>query len=559
MQRIEKEPKRIGSFDTFHNRALDLFAKRRFAEAESSCVLAIKIDPDHAGIHNLLGQVYLAQKRSAEAVTCFTRAVHIKPALANLHFNLALAYQADNRIDLAIQSLREAIKIDPGVPALHAKLGQLLSAYNSPVEAVTVLQHALSVDPKSVPIRLNLAQALTDLGLVEEAEKTSRSALFLNPKDPTAHRMLGRVHQLKGQFSDAVGCFETSISLQPVQAAAYFALCYSKRLAEEDRGLIQKMEGLLSGSIQSEADQILLQYALGKSFDDLGEYDRAFEFFSAANTLSKAQRAGKGSRYDPELEAQKVQHVVEMFPSEALSGRSSGDDRPVFIVGMIRSGTTLVEQILSRHPDCCAGGELRYWLENEPRMHFEWSTKADQQPDIDSWRLGYEVELDRVSVTAPRVTDKMPLNFWALGPILQAYPNAKIIHCRRNPLDTCLSIYVTPFRGGPEFGHDLESIGQAYRHYQQLMSHWRTAIGSSNLLEVDYEELVASPETTTRAMIEFIGLNWDDACLDARKSTHPVNTPSQWQVRQPLYRHSVNRWENYADFLGPVRDLVEPS
>ena len=216
---------------------------------------------------------------------------------------------------------------------------------------------------------------------------------------------------------------------------------------------------------------------------------------------------------------------------------------------MIRSGTTLVEQIISRHSDVRAGGELRYWTENEAKMHFEF---ASQSSNIGEWRAGYETVLDGVSLTAPRVTDKMPLNFWALGLIHLAYPEAKIIHCRRNPLDTCLSIYVTPYRRSPVFGHDFANIGRAYANYLRLMDHWRAVIQETHFLEVDYEDLVAMPQERIHEVIEFLGLDWNDSCLDPDAGNSAVNTPSQWQVRQPLYRNSVNRWQNYAKFLGPL-------
>ncbi len=554
----DKELSSLGSFDVQHQAALRAFSSGQFSEAEKLCRQAIRLKPDDVGNLNLLGQSVLAQGRPTEAAESFSRAIKFAPNQPNLFFNLTLARQAEGRWTEAIQAITSAISLDPTVPVLHAKYGQLLAIANRPAEAVTVLRNALTLDPKSVSVRLNLAQALADLGIVDEAESLTRAALFLNPKEPSAHRMLGRIHQMKGQFTEAVLCFETSIKLQPNLAAAYFALAYSKQMSEEDHPIVEQMERMINSPTTNEPDRGQLHYALGKCFDDVGEFSAAAQHFEKANQIALASMGKNRQPFDREFETKKVDRLINLFTKDLFSNyreAGSASKRPVFIVGMIRSGTTLVEQILSRHPEISAAGELRFWTENQPKFLLELLSEVDVPSSIRNWILDYDAELDHNSISSSRITDKMPLNYWALGLIHLAYPQAKIIHCRRDPLDTCLSAFVTPYRYAPDFAHDISNIGFAYREYLRLMAHWRSVIDPNLIMEVDYEHLVSNPESNIQDLIRFVDLDWDPICLDPVATTGTINTPSHWQVRQPVYRTSIHRWQHYPGLLEPINDL----
>jgi tetratricopeptide (TPR) repeat protein len=555
MSESQTGPVRAASVEELHERALACFSTNRLPEAESLCRQALVVASRNAGVLNLLGQVLLKLRRPEEATTLFSQAIELEPDLANLHFNLALAYQGSGKTAEAIQSVQQAISLDPKVPVLHAKLGQLLCTIGANAEAIKVLRNALELDPKSVPVRINLAQALTDFGDVAEAEKTVRAAIFLEPRDATAHRLLGRIHQLNGRLEEAGESFRTAIRLQPGQAAPYYALAYSKRVDEKERPLLRSMEHLLSRPDLPQADRGLLHYALGKSLDDLKEYDAAMGHFDEANAIALTALHSTGRTFDAAQETAEVDSRIQAFTSEALNlaaRTGNPSDRPIFIVGMIRSGTTLVEQILSSHPDVAAAGELSYWLAQDRNWLETGAHPEDTSAKIDEY-LGI---LNGVSSTSARVTDKMPLNYLAMGLIHMAFPKAKFVHCRRNPIDTCLSVYVTPYRGSPLFGHNRENIAAAYREYLRLMQHWRTVIPSSQLIELNYEELVADREAKARELIDFCGLPWNEALLDPEANRRFVNTPSLWQVRQPIYRSSVDRWKNYERHLGVLRELL---
>ncbi len=560
MSRLSNEPGTVDLVETLHTRALDKLSKGLASEAESICLRALELSPHNVGVLNVLGQSFLAQRKPSEAASAFGKAVELQPELANLHFNVALAFQAEGRLADAIGEIKQAISLDPSVPALHSKLGQLLCAVEQNDEAVTVLRHALSLDPSSVPTKINLSQALIESGRVSEAEQTAKSILTKNPRDPIAQRLMGRIHQLNGRFEEASACFQSAIALQPTQAAAYFALAYSKKVSRSESHLIERMSRLLLLPQLPESDSGLLRYALGKAYDDLGEYDSAIAHFEMANEIALRSRTASGRPYDPAFASARVDMLIERFGVEEFEKplpEASISERPVFIVGMIRSGTTLVEQILSGHPEIATAGELPFWLREEPRvMESLFGPQDSSTQSIESWTTQYDAVLNGVSSEPSRVTDKMPLNYWALGMIHRLYPNARIIHCRRDPIDTCLSVYLTPYRGGPEFGHDRTNIAHAYREYRRLMDHWRSVIAPSQLLEVDYEDLVSDRESGTRKMIEFLGLPWSEECLQTSPSARLVSTPSQWQVRQPIYRSSVGRWRNYEHHLGELKTAV---
>jgi Sulfotransferase family len=298
-----------------------------------------------------------------------------------------------------------------------------------------------------------------------------------------------------------------------------------------------------------------LEYALGKACDDLKDYASAIGHFDAANRIDKGVTS-----YDRTQQAARVEQLIERYTPEYFARHAAlgvADPTPVFVLGMPRSGTTLVEQIVSSHPLVAGGGEREYWV----RSGLAWEQSgADGLTEAVIHRLAadYLAELRRVAPHATRVTDKLPYNFLWIGLIHLALPNARIIHCRRHPVDTCLSIYFAHFARRANFGSDRGDLAWEYRQYERLMAHWRAVLSADRLLDVDYETLVADQEAGTRRLIEFSGLEWDDACLRPESNRRVVMTASSWQARQPVYRSSVARWRNYEKWLGELRELLRP-
>jgi hypothetical protein len=292
----------------------------------------------------------------------------------------------------------------------------------------------------------------------------------------------------------------------------------------------------------------VVHFALGKANDDIGDYPTAIRHFDAANKI----RSKYGS-FDGVALARRVDRLIAGTPQGFASPAIGVDDpTPILIVGMPRSGTTLVEQILSSHAAVAAGGELPFWAQRD--------TVSADLPNITGDDLivvanDFLAQMRTISPIAARVTDKMPFNFGLLGAIHRILPRATLIHCRRHPIDTCLSIYTTSFESSFDFASDRRSLVAYYRQYERLMAHWREVLPPARLFEVDYETLVSNPEPQTRQLVAACGLEWDDACLSPHLNKRSVTTASLWQARQPIYKSSVERWRRYEPWLGELRRL----
>jgi hypothetical protein len=303
-------------------------------------------------------------------------------------------------------------------------------------------------------------------------------------------------------------------------------------------------------------DEIHLRYAIGKYFDDVKNFEQAFINYRRANELAKLSRASHDREQVKRAFDAIAQHYDRAWVEQARNW-GSPSIRPVFVVGMPRSGTSLAEQILASHPRVFGAGELPYWQNAAARMAA--SAPRDEPGESASRALAenYMRLLTDMSTDAERVVDKMPGNFIHLGLIHAALPQARIVHLQRNPLDTCLSIYFQNFHRAHTYANDLEDLAHYYSEYLRIMEHWRSVLPADAILDVPYESLVDEQEVWSRKMIEFIGLSWDPACIDFHKTSRRVNTFSKWQVRQKISRSSVERWRNYAPFIRPLMRLAE--
>jgi hypothetical protein len=344
---------------------------------------------------------------------------------------------------------------------------------------------------------------------------------------------------------------------EPDRDEALLGIVHSGRVTEERRSVVGRLEARLPGQSPRRAQSI--HQALGKALDDLSDFGGAIRHCDEAHRIALEELRRSGDSYDRSQHEADVDRLLSSFTREffeAHAGEGSDSERPVFIVGMPRSGTTLVEQILSRHSQVAAGGELNFWFGQEP--DFTADSMIRCSPEMAAL-LGdrYLSVLETIDPKSLRVTDKLPDNYLRIGLIQWVFPNARFIHCRRDPIDTCLSIYVTPFRNPLNYAHDRRDLVHVYRQYERAMSHWRDIVPKENLLEVQYERLVAEPEKVTRELVRFCGLDWEDGCLDQRAASKLVDTPSMWQVRQPIYSSSVARWRNYEPWLGALADLKQ--
>jgi len=532
-----------------------LRSEGRHDAAIAAAKQALRLRPDDAGNHNVLALCYLAAGRAPLAIKELARALALKPDAPMFHHNLGLALQQQSRDFEAIAAFRRAVALDDDNTEAYAHLGQLLYQHGQPQEATQCYERAAALQPNRAVAAVQTAEALVQQGRAADAETCLRTALAADPRADLLHQVLGVLLQRLGRFAEARASLERAIELQPRRISAYASLVRGQRIGAADAPLVAAMQRLVREPTLPARDRSSLHFALGKACDDLGDYKAAIGHFDRANEIESESTREAGRWVDRRAHAAFVDQMIARFPwgrGEHATGRSPSDV-PVLIVGMPRSGTTLVEQILSSHRDIGAAGELSYWTD---RPVVETPVAAPDDARGRELAENYLALLRRAAPDARRVTDKMPANFLVLGLIHRVLPAARIIHCRRHPVDTCLSIYSTPVSNPLDFAHDRSNLVFYYEQYLRLMAHWRALIPADRLLEIDYERLVSEPEEVTRRLVAFCGLEWDAACLEHERSEHLIMTPSVWQARQPVYRDALERWRRYEPWLGAFRRLL---
>jgi tetratricopeptide (TPR) repeat protein len=525
-----------------------------FAGATNELMLALQLQPDSPEAHNDLGLVHLAESRFQQAADCFAEALRLDPASGLAHYNMALALEALGSHAAALEHYQEARQLRPSLVEAHYRLGLLLQEEGRRQRAIQCFRAASALRPGSAFALLCDATIAGLLGDDTTSEELVRRAIALEPRNSEAHAVLGTILMQRGQFEDAAASYDLANALNTEDTTGPVGLVKVKRLSQADRPLIGQLEHKLRNPSITGHESVLVHFALGKAYDDLGEYGRAIEHFDQANALKKRVRE---KRYDRQAHATLVDRLIRRFTLEFFARNKDMAQEwevPVLIVGMPRSGTTLAEQILSSHPEVAAGGELTFWPDHAHDFGVDGRGRIDPVWMRET-QAAYQAKLSQFSHAARRITDKLPQNFHNIGLLHAAFPNARVIHLRREPLDTCLSLYFNNFGNGMDFSFDREWIVAYYTQYARLMTHWRSVLPSSRLLEIDYEELVAAPEPVIRRMIEFCGLQWHDACLRPEQNRRVVKTASLWQARQPIYGSSVSRWKRYEPWLGAFRLL----
>jgi len=566
------------------------------AEAVASYQRALAIKPDFAEAHNNLGNALRAQGKLAEAVTSYQRAVAIKPDYTEAHNNLGFALQAQGKLADALAGFERALAIKPDFAEAHNNLGIVLKDQGKLVEAAACYQRALSLKPDYAEAHNNLGNVLTDQGKLTEAAASYQRAIAIKADYAEAHNNLGNALRDQGKLTEAVASYQRALAIKPDFVEAHYNLGVALREKgelEQSRKLVERAVELdpdnaasyrLLGDAKSfsagephlgamermarevtslsPAQQIELHFALAKAYEDTGDYGVSFDHLLKGNALKRQQVT-----YDGTTTCESLAHIQQIFTAQLMRERRNVGDPspvPVFVIGMPRSGTTLIEQILASHPRVFGAGELDDIASNVAMLRRDDGLSAgfpELVPSMTAAELrqfgsNYVNRLKSIAPEAQRITDKMPINFVYAGLIHLVLPHARIIHARRDPLDTCLSCFATLFAKGQQFTYDLAELGQFYRAYDRLMQHWRAVLPSGVMLEVQYEELVADLEGQARRIVDHCGLQWDEACLLFHETERPVRTASAVQVRQPIYHTSVGRWRRYERQLAPLIEVL---
>lgn len=535
-------------------------------EALVHCRTAVRLCPDSAEVHNNLGNVLREKGQLVEARACYAEALRLNPDLALTLGNMGQVFQQERNLTEAIVWYKQALRLEPNSAHLHCYLAGALVERENYEDGCRHYETALRIAPDYAEAHNGLGWVRHERGDLPQAREDYGTALRLKPDYPAARCNLALLLTEIGDFSAAEEMLRAVLAEHDTHAMAYaqLATLLRGRLPEPDR---QAMQRLLADRDTGEIDRLNLHFGLARLFDARGAYAQAVEHLRHANVLARATQEKSGRSYNPAEHARFVDNLIAAFSADFFArrcGHGLQTDRPVFIVGLPRSGTTLTEQILANHSRVFAAGELPLGRQDFLALSescggeteaFEALSRGKADV-LDCLARRHLEQLQGLNGTVARVVDKMPDNYLYLGLLATLFPQAKFIHCRRDPRDVALSCWMAHFRH-VRWANDFAHIVGRIHDYHRLMAHWQQVLPVP-LLEVDYEETVTDLEGVARRLVDWCGLDWEPACLDFHKSKRPVRTASATQVRQPLYTHSVGRWRNYEHSLAELFAALTP-
>jgi len=579
-----------------YQQAIILHQKGKLSNAEKAYKKAIKINPNFVEAHSNLGNILLERGRLKEAYNAFLKALKLLPDHPMLLNNVGNALQLQGENEKALTLLNKAASQAPGSAHVYNNIGNALRALDRKEEALAAYRHVVEINSEFALGHYNLGLILVELEELNDAIHCFNQALRINPEDKNAYLGLGNARSAQGNLDQAVSAYQRAIAIDPLYekaykelgksfadhgeielaltanrkaleinpeySKAYSSLSKNKKFTEHDDDM-RAMESLFSKKGISSEDSASLAFALGKAYEDLGNFEKSMEYVIKATRL-------KRDSYDYTIaeSQEEFDRIKEVFSSDFFSSHpDSGDsDRtPIFILGMPRSGTSLVEQILASHADVYGAGELS---DLGKILGTIGTSEKEQQSGIIPEELleldagafadlgkQYITRIRKYSANAKFITDKLPHNFLYIGLIRAILPNARIIHCTRDPMDNCLSIFKTRLKSGHGYANNMSELGQYYRMYLELMEYWRVTLPGF-VYDQSYEDLVESPKEQVSKLLLHCGLDWDEACLDFHNTRRKVRTASNAQVRRPIYKDSVQLWKRYEKQLEPLKAAI---
>ena len=498
--------------------------------------------------------------KTEQAIDLIKKAIDLAPQVFIYQHNIGELLRRHGQYPQAIAALQSATCLQPDNPDAHYNLGVAYASAEQPAAAKQSYLRTLELDPHRSTAWNNLAACHGALDEDEEAESAYARAVSCDPGNAEAHNNLGAIYSADGRLEQAIECFEKAVALRPDFSSAHYNLSSLKTYSPNDPHLTA-LEDLASKLPVNTPDVVRYFFALGKAREDIGQYDRAFSAYAEANRRQHAAIGNEG------ISEELVQRVLALFNPEFFAARQRVADnprRPIFILGMPRSGSTLIEQILACHPQVHGAGEL---LDLSNVIKTSDGAKSEQpfteiaatlgEHDIQALATRYLDQVWQLAPGSPYISDKMPGNFLYIGMIYLLFPQARIIHSMRDPMDACFSNFTQRFNETMGFTYDLETLGRFYQRYIRVMRHWHEVLPAGSIIDIAYEDVVADVEKQTRRIFEFVGLPWDPACLEFFNNRRIVKTASVAQVRKPIYSSSVARWERFGvDDLAPLLKLV---
>lgn len=574
-----------------------------FQETKKISYEIIKKSPDNAQAHHIYGSALQCLGDMDGAIAEYNKAIQLNPGFIDAHYFLGNIYQQTNQLELSAESFKNALKLNPDFFEALNNLGAVLVELHRPLEAKQVLDKAIMIKPDSLQLLCNIAGFYLLEANMDKALHYARNALNIDPNFVDALKLSGKInyqlpdydqalndyrkayelchekellgyiaqiHERRGEFEEANNLVKPLIESGNTDYAVLMTYSALGRKFNHQKDAINLIENTIRNQTLDQAALVNLHSELGKQYDNLHDYKNAFYNYDLANKIEKELNHQiedlNKTRDLNNTNKNDVDNWFNDYPADfwqSLPSSENTSERPVFVIGMFRSGTTLCEQILASHPDIYGAGELLDIHGISVGLHN--AKFHDQSPaslvNITKEQLSnaadnYLKTLDSHSSDALRVVNKMPANFFHVGLISKLFPNAKIIHMIRDPRDVCASMFFQRFGSQMIFATDLEQLADYHLAYQRMMQYWHEVL-DIQILDIIYEELIDDQEKITRKMIDFCDLDWNEQCINFHKTKRDVNTPSYDQVRKPIYRKSIARWKNYGEFLKPLLDKLE--
>ena len=551
---IELDPKNA---EAHNNLAVSLEVQGRLDEAQDSAVRAIELNPGYVEACTNLGNILLRAGEPLTAADAYRAAIKIDSGTLMARANLAIALREAGELDAAEKECRKALDINPGFAEGHNSLGNVLKEKEDWPGACEAFETAIGLREGYADAMLNLAGVLFKSGDVQGAQAKYRDILKMNENLSEAHAGLGVVLLAAGRLDEAVKSFKNAVANKPSLGLAQYNLATAIG-GEYGEAEVDAIRELLKDKQLPDVERTRIHFALGEINDQLGNYETAFADFVTGNQMRKKQLETRGKTFDADAFDRRMKGIIAAYGADLFAERKNtgvSSDLPVFIVGMPRSGTTLFEQIIASHPQANGKGEvdlIRVICGEDGDL------AAATEKILAEKAEHYLAELTREAEGAARIIDKMPFNWLYLGQIQLMFPEAHVLYCRRDPMDTGLSCYRQDFTAPHAWACDLGDIGRFLSASERIMEHWKSVLALP-ILEVPYEDIVDDQETASRRIIDFLGLGWDEACLDFHSSGRTIHTASNWQVRKPIYRTAIGRAKKYEALLGPLKDVLSPS
>ncbi|MEK6205235.1 MAG: tetratricopeptide repeat protein [Amylibacter sp.] len=512
----------------------------------------LKIKPNFAEAHNNLGTALNALKRHNEAIASYQKAIQLKPDYAKAYNNIGIALLETQQLQLAQKSFTRALQITPNYADAYFNLASTLKSLGHLDLAISNFEKGLHINPNNAAALNHLGNTQQQNGLLDDAIENYHKALHINPDLAEAYLNLGSVQKTQGHMEKALKNYRTALRLKPDDAKAYRNYTAALKFKEEDE-FTTRIPELLEKKALTKNDQMHLSFALAKVKLDLGQNSEAFKHLEIGNALRKQEL-----HYDISVDKDLFTDIKNAFDTKISvtpSSQTQTKPIPIFIVGMPRSGTTLVEQIISSHSDVFGAGELKFM--DQIMDDTIWQDYATAPDIIEDIRERYYDGLASLNCNMPFITDKMPANFRWIGFMSQAFPVAKIIHVNRTPAAVCWSNYKLYFpANGMRFSYDMQDIAHYYGLYRDLMKFWHAQL-PDRIYDVNYEHLTENQLQETQNLLSYLELGWEDAVMDFHKNTRPVATASSQQVRNKLYKGSSQDWETYAKHLGLMLEILD--